>query len=328
MMSAIIFIASTGPLKQIPALYNHAPWVNDPFDTVISLAIFLIPAVTAVGLVRISLCAHATPLPISRVRGLLRGTRVLRLGIGLTLTTQWIGLLIGENRAQWNTATGVQVAVLFLNTALLGVAWSSASRRTRALDTAADASNHGPDGLADALSALRVAASRARRVGRSSNRALEWIDRTLLPPLRQHPLLGAALVSGAFVSAFTFAQARREGYASGAMVAFASLLFSGVFGLLVAVGSYLRLVSSAEILRGVRRRLVDALVITSIAVLIPFAFRSRLWWLVGSTDHRAGLGQLAELLVLVSGVSFVAVWVTETILGLHGLDARRGARGR
>ena len=33
--AAVVFSIFTGPVKQIKPLYNHAPWSNDPFDTIV-----------------------------------------------------------------------------------------------------------------------------------------------------------------------------------------------------------------------------------------------------------------------------------------------------
>jgi hypothetical protein len=32
---AAAFLLSTAPVKEEPSLFEHAPWLNDPFDTVI-----------------------------------------------------------------------------------------------------------------------------------------------------------------------------------------------------------------------------------------------------------------------------------------------------
>ena len=55
-----------------------------------------------------------------------------------------------------------------------------------------------------------------------------------------------------------------------------ALLAVGTFGLLVMAGAYLGLIRGSAHLRGARRRLLDAGVITSVGVLVPFALRYHL----------------------------------------------------
>jgi hypothetical protein len=96
-----------------------------------------------------------------------------------------------------------------------------------------------------------------------------------------------------------------------------ALLTAGTFGLLVMAGAYLGLIHSSIPWRGARRRLLDAGVITSAGVLVPFALRYHLWWLVGATNADASLGQLVELLLFSAGMIFAVVLSAESIMGGH-----------
>ena len=116
--SAAVFSVLTGPVKQIAALYDHAPWLNDPFDTVVSFAMFFVPLVAACCLARVPLCRRSEELPLVRVRDLLRGCRVVLGAVAITLLTEWVSAAIGANRAQWNGATWLQVSLLALMTVL------------------------------------------------------------------------------------------------------------------------------------------------------------------------------------------------------------------
>ena len=42
---ALGFLFYTAPVKETPALFDHAPWLNDPFDTVISFMMFFVPLI-------------------------------------------------------------------------------------------------------------------------------------------------------------------------------------------------------------------------------------------------------------------------------------------
>ena len=66
-------------------------------------------------------------------------------------------------------------------------------------------------------------------------------------------------------------QGLREGYYPQVTGVASALLTAGTFGLLVMTGAYLGLIHSSTPWRGARRRLLDAGVITSAGVLVPFA---------------------------------------------------------
>lgn len=69
--SAIFFVFTA--TKQSNLIYVHAPWVNDPYDTVFSFTMFFVPLVAATVLVQLSLCRKSEPLPTGRVVTILRG---------------------------------------------------------------------------------------------------------------------------------------------------------------------------------------------------------------------------------------------------------------
>jgi hypothetical protein len=72
LLTSAVFLVFTAT-KQIKAFYFHAPWENDPYDTVFSFTMFFVPLVTACFLVQVSLCRKSEPLPTSRAVTILRG---------------------------------------------------------------------------------------------------------------------------------------------------------------------------------------------------------------------------------------------------------------
>ncbi|MGH9091008.1 MAG: hypothetical protein ACRDZR_06470 [Acidimicrobiales bacterium] len=138
------------------------------------------------------------------------------------------------------------------------------------------------------------------------------IEPGLLRTVRRHPVWSALCVCAAFGAAVGLNQAVREGYRVSVAEVAVALLATGMFGLLTSAGSYLGLVRSTVPSHGRRHRLLDASVIMSVGVLVPFALRYHLWWLVGSNNAAAGLAQLLGLLAI-SGVAYAA----ESLLGLH-----------
>ena len=47
--------------KEVKPIYDHAPWLNDPYDTVISFTMFFVPLVAACLLVRCPFVSGPSP---------------------------------------------------------------------------------------------------------------------------------------------------------------------------------------------------------------------------------------------------------------------------
>jgi hypothetical protein len=120
---------------------------------------------------------------------------------------------------------------------------------------------------------------------------IAWCDRTVIVRLRQHPILGAALVSLVFGTGVGLNQGIREGYFLAWTLLTVGLLTCGMFAFLMLAGSYLVVVRSGAPLAGVPRRLTDATVIACIAAFVALAFRNSLWWVVETNANDAEDGQ-------------------------------------
>ena len=149
--------------------------------------------------------------------------------------------------------------------------------------------------------------------------------------VRRHPLWAAGFAAAAFGLAAGARQGTAEGYAAPVTLTVICLLSCGTFALLVGAGSYLGLVRSSTHLLGMRRSAVDAGVLTCVGVLVAFAFRYHLWWIVGSRNAVAGLSQLLALLGISALSVFAVVFALETLLRIHparlpGSGAAGGAR--
>lgn len=57
--------------------------------------------------------------------------------------------------------------------------------------------------------------------------------------------------------------------------------------------------------------------ITSVGILVPFAVRDHLWWMIGSNPDAAGLTQLLSLLGIFAVGIFAVAYICETLLRLH-----------
>ena len=316
--TAIVFFLFTVPAKQIKPVYNHAPWLNDPYDMLYSFAMFLVPLAAAFFLVQVSLCRKVEVLPAERARSVLRGCRVAAILMTATLASCWISVAVGANRAQWNdsataalvvglavvTGLDIRAVVMLVRAPRLG---RSGPSHTEAID----------DWLGDAV---LVARRESRWLGPFRSLVMPvvaWCDRTVIVRLRQHPILGAALASLAFGTGVGLNQGIREGYFLALTLLAVGLLTCGMFAFLMLAGSYLGVVRSGAQLAGIQRRLIDATVIACIAALVALAFRDSLWWIVGTNANAAGNGQFAGLLGIAVSAAFAAGFAIESIMRTH-----------
>ena len=301
--------------KEVRPLYVRTPWADDPFDAVVSFAIFFLPLLVALALVRLPLCRAEEPLPVSRLDGLLRVSNVAIAVVIVTLGALWTSVVLRVHAPDWNTATVVLVGLLVLVTvAAIGAAFDLRRGRRGVAGPALDGT--GPDWLADSVTLATRVAQRGGVLSDPLRRVVGLADRFATAVIRPRPLASAAAFSVAFGAALVVSAAREEGLATILWIFF-GVATCGMFAFVVAVGSYVGLVRADRPLRGPSRRLADALVSGAAAVPIALAFRDSLWWTIGVAGSNPGVESLA-VLVAVAGIATFAVTLTiETLLGVH-----------
>jgi hypothetical protein len=314
---ALAFFIYAYPVKETPFLFNHAPWTNDPYDTAISFMMFFVPLIALLCAPRVLLCRRAEPLPTARIHNVLRGCRVILVGITFTLAVEWISVFVRDSSVRWNGATWLQIGMLVLMSvldlaAVVVVRRAGLPRQGREPDIWTD-----PDWLGDFLRYVDRWSRRLGPAGRPGLWATGLAHRQLLARIRRHPLWTAVGVCAVFGAGGGVIQGVREGYSGPVTVVVALLLAVGMFGLLVAAGQYLGLVRSSTPWHGPARRLIDAAVITSVGLLVVLALRNGLWWMVGSNSTAAELPQLVALLAISALVISVTAYAAETALHLH-----------
>lgn len=314
LLLGLVFFVYTAPIKETPTLFGHAPWFNDPFDTAISFMMFFVPLISLLCAPRVLLCRRSEPLLAARIADVLRGCRVVLAGVSLTLLVEWISFVIGDNRAAWNSTTWPQIGLLSLMTAADAAAVVGISRV--ALPNL-NASWSNPDWLMDLILLARAKSRSLGPLRRPIEQFVSHVEHRPLAMVRRHPVWSALCACAVFGAAVGINQAAREGYRASVAEVAVILLATGMFGLLTSAGSYLGLVRSSTPCHGTRRRLLDASVFMSVGILVPFAFRYHLWWLVGTNNSAAGLAQLVGLLVISGIAIFGVVFGAESLLGLH-----------
>jgi hypothetical protein len=315
--TAVAFFVFTVPTKQVKPVYLHAPWLNDPYDTPYSFAMFLVPLATAFFLVQVSLCRKVEVLPAERARSVLRGCRIAVIVMTATLASCWISVAAGANRAQWNDSTTTALVVGLAVVTGLDIRAVVMLVRAPRLGRSGSRSEAVDDWLGDAI---LVARRESRWLGPFRSRVMlviAWCDRTVIARLRQHPIRGAALASLAFGTAVGLNQGIQEGYSLASTMLTMGLLTCGMFAFLMLAGSYLGVVRSVAPLAGVPRRLIDAAVIACLAAVLALAFRNSLWWIIGTNANSAGDGQFAGLLGIAVAAAFAAGFAIESIMRTH-----------
>ncbi len=320
LLAAAAFVLFGYGLKEIKPLYLHTPWMNDPYDTFVSFTIFFVPLVAGLSAVRIVLCRTSGPLPVQRVRDLLRGSRLVAGTVAVALLADWVSVVLRANRAHWNAVSGLEIGLLVVTsllTARAALALRSASARMPADRAAAGAP---PDWLGDLLLAAKVHSRLLGPWHAGADRLAGWADRHLVTLVRRRPLLIAAIGSAGFGLAFAGAQAFGEGIPPGQISAMYFIVSAGaMYAFMVTGGAYLGLVRAERPSTGLRRRLADTAAAACAALPIAIAFRYALWALAGS--HSESLPHLWSLLLLSATAAAIVVFTLESLTHTHRAPA-------
>lgn len=315
---ALVFSLSTGAAKQLPAIYHHAPWMAEPYDGVVSFSMLFVPVVTLAGIARIWLCRPHEELPLERVRDVFRACDLVIVAVVTTSAMQWAAVAAHANSGHWNAATWLQIGMLTV-VSLAAVPATVDLTRMR-LPRPAVVAPVPLDSLSDLHVLARRACARLGPAAGASLRTVDWVESRALPHVRRHPLWASGIVCAALGIALGSNQAIQQAYDPASAALVVALIGCGSFLLLVTAGAFLGLVRAPVRLVGLRRRSVDAFVVTIFCGLVAFALRYHLWWLVNTTSARAGDRQLSLLLTGVAIPTFLLALGLETALGLH----RRG----
>ncbi|MGH9101538.1 MAG: hypothetical protein ACRDYD_00910 [Acidimicrobiales bacterium] len=279
--------------KETPALYLHQPWQDDPYDALVSFDFVALPLLVVTGVLRVQLCRRYQPLPARRMADLLR---VCALATGLSVVTEgaeWIAVASGTHGAAWGAATAWQVAVLAAFTAATSAAGVSLRRGRHALARSARLAEQ-PDWLADATTLGLQAALVLGPVGRLVQWAVCRVDRQVIPRVRSHPIVAAALAAAVLTAPEVVAKVVLEGYPAPLVLLVFTVSAGSLFAFLVVVGSYLRVVAPKRAQPSVW---LCAAIVACLSGTLAVAFRDSLLWTLGTTQSHETIGTLAELVL-------------------------------
>jgi len=319
---AAVFEAALYITKETPAIYDHAPWLNDPYDTALSFALFCVPLIGVPSGLRLLAGRRGSPSR-QRFADLIRACGVALAVIAATLAACWAALAQGANRQAWSSVTALQVIGLVLLSAgsvagAVGLRMAAAALRpgrevaappsTGSEPHPPDAlpltSRANPDWLGDLVNAGRLMAGLCGPGRGPLTRLLAWADHEIAPVIRRHPIGTAAALSATVGTLVAISQSVSEGYRIGLAVTFFGIVTSGVFAFVVVAGWYLRVVRSDRPAR--RGPVLRAIVLAAAAVPVALAFRAGLWPLLGMRPQDSGLAALCLLLATAALIAFTA----------------------
>ncbi len=312
--AAGLFVAYSLVAKQFRPISTHMPWSDDPYDAVVSFTVFFVPIMVVAGLVRILRCRRDQPLPTGRVLGVVRSARVIVAAMAVTVTSDWISVVLQANRAAWDNVTAVLVVLLVVITLAVAVGGMGLRRAARRLPRRVPPDAAGADWFGDLIAIADWISGWLGPLSRLSRQVVRWVDRRAIGAIRVHPVTAAAaggLVFGVMLALNTLL---REGPGP-ALWLDVAVGGSGMFAFLVAAGAYVGLVRSERPAAGIRRRVVDAAVIGCTAVPVALAFREWLWWVVGGDSGSAG--RLGMLLIVAAASTALVVFAGESLFRAH-----------
>ena len=184
--ASLVFYADIWFSKEIPALYAHSAWRDDPYDALISFMFVAVPLLVCLSAVRLRLCRRLEPLPVRRALDLLQICQLLCVAMGLTLAGEWVSVAATGHGVVTTAASAGLIAVLILMsvTVLVVTAYLRKARRTAWARGQTPAE---PDWLADAVTLLERESSRLGQPGERLAHAVRWTDRSVIVKVRRIP---------------------------------------------------------------------------------------------------------------------------------------------
>lgn len=313
LLACALFVAFAFVAKQVPRLYLHTPWMDDPYDAVVSFTIFFVPLVSVLVFLRAFSCLKKRPLPLRRVREMVRACKVALAGILVTLLAYWVSTALRANHQAWNTATFGLIGALALLTLLVGAVGQkvrSVSRLVESLEM-----RTGPEGdwLADIAGVLEDESYVLGPLRRLASSFGNWLKERAAPVVRKHPVGAALAVAVVYGLGLAVTQSIGEGITRPNV----ALLFFGVsacgmyaFGFMA--GRYIAFLPAGPRSHPVGRLFLRASIAAAASVPVVAAFRGSLRGAINLTGAGSAL-RLLTLLAVSACFIFVAALVIQAV---------------
>ena len=288
---------------QVHAVRAGSPWQDDPYDALVSLTEFLVPVLAALVVARMWLCRRFEPLPLFRVRQLLRAAQVATGLVAATVAVDWVAAATGTDRSLWDRGTPWLIATLVPLSGAVLAGFGLQRAAIRRLPP-----GDGPPG-GDWLDDAAAVAERLR-----VPQVAVWLRATrLLDHLRRYVVLVAAAISILASAAVTTALVVGEGGGLPALLylTLALIYAAGLFAFCLIANSTLHLAlaesagdpSPSRRRRRLRRATYVGVAAAALGAYVAFALRDTIGTALIGTQVTT-VGQL--VLVSVAGALLAA----------------------
>ncbi len=119
MVTAVGFTAFAVITTQVHGVRMGSPWQDDPYNGVVSLTQFFVPALAVLVLARTTLCRRRVPQPVFRIDQLLRAAVVGTLLVAVTVAVDWLAVAVHADRRLWDQGTRWLIIALIPLTAVV-----------------------------------------------------------------------------------------------------------------------------------------------------------------------------------------------------------------
>ncbi|MDQ2813952.1 MAG: hypothetical protein M3Z75_19320 [Actinomycetota bacterium] len=307
--AVVLFEALTVLETQDKTIRAASPWQDDPYDTVVSLAQFIVPVL--VLLIGLRLLAWRQPGGSDRARQTVRAAAVMTALAGLTAACEWAAVAALAHHPSWNGYTGLLITGLTTDSLLVAVAVMLLARCRYPRGCPGAWQHDWLDDVVGACGRLPVVRTWA------TQRAAAWIRGHAMRVFTAASMVAAAGVTGALAAAERWTSPLLIGWAAVAQTT-AFLAFCVISN---AIAGFIARPARARVWRVAEAAAVSG----GVAIQVTIAFRDAMWHLI-----RGGpLTSVPELagLTLGAGVGAAAASVAAAGL-LWRLGRQRGAPGR
>ncbi|WP_410586717.1 hypothetical protein [Amycolatopsis sp. lyj-23] len=313
-LTGAVFTAWAYATTQFAGISRSTPWQDDPYHGMISFTEFLVPAVTALMVVRASLWRRGRPQPVFRVNQIARACLVSAALVALTVLTDVVAVLLAADRDRWDTRTPWLVASLLPLALLAGACFALHRTALRRLPHTASGRPDG-DWLDDLAELVR------RTTGGRLDRPIGFV--------RDHIVAFAVLLSALAGFGVASMQALGEGGESPLLFGMSVLVgFGGFLAFCLIANAVLHIAEprgqTGQPAGRLRKATRVAVIAGALALPAAAVLRDRIWQLLGHHAEVDSVGTYAGITVITAAATGLLVFGAAAALPSRG-GARPGS---